>query len=86
MLLTHGLGHHSRHSILPFDVLSIVIGEAMAQLKVVRLLRLMRLIKLIRLVRASRMFKRWETHMAIDYGASDAPVSTSTHLHPPRFD
>jgi hypothetical protein len=59
-------------------VLSIVIGEAMAQLKVVRLLRLMRLIKLIRLVRASRMFKRWETHMAIDYGASDAPVSTST--------
>ena len=54
-------------SILPFDVLSIVVGEALAKLKIVRLFRLMRLIKLIRLIRASRMFKRWETRMAIDY-------------------
>ena len=54
-------------SILPFDVLSIVAGEALAKLKIVRLFRLMRLIKLIRLIRASRMFKRWETRMAIDY-------------------
>ena len=54
-------------SILPFDILSIVVGEALAKLKIVRLFRLMRLIKLIRLIRASRMFKRWETRMAIDY-------------------
>jgi potassium voltage-gated channel Eag-related subfamily H protein 7 len=55
-------------SILPFDVLSIVAGDQLAKLKVIRLFRLLRLIKLIRLLRASRMFKRWETRMAIDYG------------------
>ena len=60
-------------SILPFDILSIVVGEALAKLKIVRLFRLMRLIKLIRLIRASRMFKRWETRMAIDYRRASYP-------------
>ena len=55
-------------SVLPFDVLSIVIGEAVSKLKIIRLIRLMRLIKLVRLLRASRMFKRWEARMSISYG------------------
>ena len=55
-------------SILPFDVLSIVASKAFANLKIFRLFRLMRLIKLVRLIRASRMFKRWEVRMSINYG------------------
>ena len=57
-------------SILPFDVLSIepIANDELAKLKIFRLFRLMRLIKLVRLVRASRMFKRWEIRMSIDYG------------------
>ena len=38
-------------------------------LRVLRVLRALRLIKLVRLVRASRMFKRWECRIAINYGA-----------------
>ena len=38
-------------------------------LRVLRVLRALRLVKLVRLVRASRMFKRWECRIAINYGA-----------------
>ena len=36
-------------------------------LRVLRVLRALRLVKLVRLVRASRMFKRWESMIAINY-------------------
>ena len=36
-------------------------------LRVMRVMRVLRLIKLIRLLRASRLFKRWETKLAINY-------------------
>ena len=38
-------------------------------LRVLRVLRALRLVKLVRLVRASRMFKRWECKIAINYAA-----------------
>ena len=34
----------------------------------VRLLRVLRLFKLLRLLRASRLFRRWETRISINYG------------------
>jgi potassium voltage-gated channel Eag-related subfamily H protein 7 len=42
---------------------------ALEALRVLRVLRALRLIKLVRLVRASRMFKRWECKIAINYSA-----------------
>ncbi|GBG30458.1 Potassium voltage-gated channel protein eag [Hondaea fermentalgiana] len=41
-------------SVLPFEM--------------VRMIRLIRLTKLLRIFRASRVLKRWETHMSINYG------------------
>lgn len=41
-------------SVLPFDML--------------RMVRLLRLAKLLRIFRASRVLKRWETHVSINYG------------------
>ena len=40
----------------------------MSQLKVLRMIRVARLIKLVRLVRSSRIMKRVESRMAINYG------------------
>ena len=52
-----------------FDFIGLVSqGGGLGALKVFRVLRALRLIKLVRLVRASRMFKRWESRMAINYG------------------
>ena len=55
-------------SAVPFDAFEAMGGTLRyLSLDTLKMLRLMRLIKLIRLIRASRMFKRWETRMAIDY-------------------
>ena len=55
-----------------FDFLALksVSGEdgGGANLKVFRMIRMARLIKLVRLVRSSRILKRFETRMAINYG------------------
>ena len=39
-----------------------------SKLKVLRVVRVLRLVKLARLLRASRILKRWETRVAINYG------------------
>jgi len=41
--------------------------EELSNLKVLRVLRVLRLIKLARLIRASRMVKRWESRLAVNY-------------------
>ena len=43
-------------------------AEDMDKIRLLRILRVLRLIKLMRLVRASRLFKRWETRLEINYG------------------
>lgn len=42
-------------------------SSSLAKLKILRVLRALRLIKLARLLRASRMLKRWETRVAVNY-------------------
>lgn len=44
-------------------------SSGVAKLKVLRVLRILRLIKLLRLLRMSRIGKRWESKVAINYGA-----------------
>jgi len=52
-----------------FDIISLVMGNSdFSKFKVLRVLRVLRLIKLVRLVRASRIAKRFESQMAINYG------------------
>jgi hypothetical protein len=41
--------------------------DSVSNLKVLKTLRILRLFKLMRLLRASRIAKRWETRMSIDY-------------------
>ena len=43
-------------------------SQEFSDLKILRVLRVLRLIKLARLLRASRILKRYETRMAINYG------------------
>lgn len=55
-------------SILPFDLLSIVMdSNSLQQLKVVRVIRLLRLIKLLRVLRSARIFKRIEHSLGWSY-------------------
>ena len=61
-------------STVPFDVIANSgasndpdASEALQNLKVLRVIRLFRLIKLARVLRASRIFKRWETKIAMSY-------------------
>ena len=53
-----------------FDIIPVVTsnGEDLRDLRVLRVMRVLRLIKLVRLLRASRLFQRWETKVAINYG------------------
>ena len=44
-------------------------GSSVSGLRVLRILRAFRLLKLVRLLRASRILKRWETRIAIDYSS-----------------
>lgn len=63
-------------SVVPFDVLSIMLDlyagasadtDSVARLRVVRLVRLLRLVKLLRIVRTGRVMQRIEEEMEIDY-------------------
>jgi potassium voltage-gated channel Eag-related subfamily H protein 7 len=56
-------------SILPFDLLGLLYSDVAAfqALKSVKAVRLLRLLKLMRVLRASRVFKRWETRISINY-------------------
>jgi len=42
--------------------------SGVSQLKVLRALRVLRLLKLVRLLRGSRIFRRWENRLSINYG------------------
>ena len=80
-------------STIPFDMFVAVApaagvdadsAAAMSNLKVLRVVRLFRLIKLARVLRASRIFKRWETQIAMSYGMQSLIkfallVVTTTH-------
>ena len=44
-------------------------GTSISKFKILRVVRVLRLVKLARLLRASRILKRWETRVAINYGA-----------------
>ena len=44
-------------------------GTTLSKFKILRVVRVLRLVKLARLLRASRILKRWETRVAINYGA-----------------
>ena len=55
--------------VMAFDIMGLSYdSEDFSKLKLLRILRVLRLIKLVRLMRASRMFKRWETRLEINYG------------------
>ena len=47
-------------------------ADRLAQLTVLKIFRVLRLFKLTRLLRSSRIAKRWETRIAIDYSVSRA--------------
>ena len=80
-------------STIPFDMFvalppSATGGESVADtlqdLKVLRVIRLFRLIKLARVLLASRLFKRWETKIALSYAVQSLikfviVVLTTTH-------
>lgn len=65
-----------------FDYLPLVIDDTddLAKLKVLRALRALRLVKLVRLLKASRIFKRWETRLAINYTRLDLVKSLAWAL------
>ena len=51
-----------------FDIVPLLGGsDNVRDLRVLRVMRVLRLIKLARLLRASRLFRRWETKIAINY-------------------
>lgn len=55
-------------SILPFDTVGLVLNnDDINQLKVFRIIRLARLAKLLRVLRSSRIFKRWESRIGMQY-------------------
>ena len=57
-------------AVCAFDIIPLLPsggGDATRSLRVMRVMRVLRLIKLIRLLRASRLFRRWETKLAINY-------------------
>eukprot|EP00232_Nephroselmis_pyriformis_P016719 CAMPEP_0182877634 /NCGR_PEP_ID=MMETSP0034_2-20130328/14867_1 /TAXON_ID=156128 /ORGANISM="Nephroselmis pyriformis, Strain CCMP717" /LENGTH=777 /DNA_ID=CAMNT_0025010485 /DNA_START=163 /DNA_END=2493 /DNA_ORIENTATION=- len=55
-------------SVFPFDVVYVLTNSnAAANLKLLRLMRLFRLAKLLRVLRAGRLFRRWESAMAVNY-------------------
>jgi len=58
-----------------FTVTSSIDGP---QFKALRVARALRLIKMVRLVRASRIFKRWETRMEINYTYLSLSISVLT--------
>ena len=56
-------------SVSGFDIFTPT-GSGASRLKALRAVRVLRLLKLVRLARGSRIFKRWEIRLSINYGAS----------------
>ena len=56
-------------SLLDFVAVSSENSGTVSQFKVLRVVRVLRLIKLLRLLRTSRLIKRWETRIRINYAA-----------------
>lgn len=57
-------------AISALDIYTVGIGDdsgVLESLSSLKVLRILRLLKLVRLVRSSRIFKRWESQIAIDY-------------------
>ena len=55
-------------SILPFDIVAFALrSSSLGKMKALRIIRLLRLLKLVRILRASRIFKRWESSIAVSY-------------------
>ena len=51
-------------SILPFDVIGLVIGnDNISRLKILRVLRLLRLFKLVKLLKSADIFNRWQSRL-----------------------
>ena len=59
-------------SVTPFELVGILADSArLKNLKALRIIRLLRLFKLLRIVRASRIFRRIESGVEIDYASLD---------------
>lgn len=55
-------------SILPFDVIGLMIGNAnISRLKILRVLRLLRLFKLVKLLKSADIFNRWQSRLGFKY-------------------
>jgi hypothetical protein len=50
-------------------------AEVLARFKALRVLRVFRLVKLVRLLRASRLLKRWETRISINYATLQVRIA-----------
>jgi hypothetical protein len=53
-------------------------SDNLSSLKILRVLRVLRLVKLVRLLRASRILKRWEVLIAVDYGMLSLTMAVFT--------
>lgn len=53
---------------------------AIEQLRILRVLRVLRLVKLIRLIKSSRILKRWQTSIALDFSTQTIISCTSSYL------
>jgi len=49
------------------DIIAVTGDGSLHSLKALRVIRTLRLVKMVRLLRASRVFKRWETRLEINY-------------------
>ena len=54
--------------------------DALDSLRILRVLRVLRLIKLARLLKASRLLKRWETSIALDFSTQSILSSIASYL------
>jgi hypothetical protein len=54
-----------------FDLIALGSDGSTSGLKALRVVRALRLIKLVRLLRASRIFRRWESEVSINYTLLD---------------
>ena len=54
--------------------------DAVESLRILRVLRVMRLIKLVRLLKTSRLLKRWQTHLALDFSTQTMLSALASYL------
>jgi len=53
-------------SVLPFELISLL-DSGFGKMKAFRIVRILRVLKMLRIVRASRLLRRWESHLNINY-------------------